>query len=126
MDACWAIKAWGSGLVTPLEVLAERESIYRLLAQTTPENLNKDCKAYTVDPSTRYPNLNKAALLPQQVLSLYDTDDPNGIELTPRVLQPVSTTETHRKRRRRGWCLRFILLFCLTEMFLFFRYAFRS
>ncbi|KAK4877333.1 hypothetical protein RN001_009839 [Aquatica leii] len=101
LDACWAIKAWGSGLVTPLEVLAERESIYRLLAQTTPENLNKDCKAYTVDPSTRYPNLNKAALLPQQVLSLYDTDDPNSVELTSRTAQPVAFNETYRKRRRR-------------------------
>ncbi|KAF5302677.1 hypothetical protein FQA39_LY10173 [Lamprigera yunnana] len=101
LDACWAIKAWGSGLATPLEVLAERESIYRLLAQTTPENLNKDCKAYTVDPSTRYPNLNKAVLLPQQVLNLYDTDDPNNIELTSRTAQPPAITESYRKRRRR-------------------------
>uniref|UniRef100_A0A1Y1MLF1 F-actin monooxygenase n=1 Tax=Photinus pyralis TaxID=7054 RepID=A0A1Y1MLF1_PHOPY len=100
LDACWAIKGWGSGLSTPLEVLAERESIYRLLAQTTPENLNKDCKAYTVDPSTRYPNLNKSALLPQQVLTLYDTDDPNTIELTSRAAQPF-INELHRKRRKR-------------------------
>ncbi|KAF5303714.1 hypothetical protein FQR65_LT00858 [Abscondita terminalis] len=101
LDACWAIKAWGSGISTPLEVLAERESIYRLLAQTTPENLNKDCKAYTVDPSTRYPNLNKAALLPQQVLNLFDTDEPNSIELTSRSAQPVAVNEVYRKRRRR-------------------------
>ncbi|KAK5642466.1 hypothetical protein RI129_008633 [Pyrocoelia pectoralis] len=100
LDACWAIKGWGGGLSTPLEVLAERESIYRLLAQTTPENLNKDCKAYTVDPSTRYPNLNRSTLLPQQVLSLYDSDDPNSIELTSRTAQPV-VNELHRKRRRR-------------------------
>lgn len=102
LDACWAIKAWGSGATTPLEVLAERESIYRLLAQTTPENLNKDCKAYTVDPTTRYPNLNKTTLLPQQVMSLYDTDDPANIELTARAPQPNSITESYRKRRRRG------------------------
>ena len=35
------IRSWSSGDMTPLEVLAERESSYRLLAQTTPENLCK-------------------------------------------------------------------------------------
>ncbi|CAA9995273.1 unnamed protein product [Nesidiocoris tenuis] len=50
MDACWAMRSWGLG-AHPLEVLAERESIYRLLAQTTPENLQRDLQAYTLDPS---------------------------------------------------------------------------
>jgi len=40
-------------LLSPLEVIAERESIYRLLGQTTPENLNRDYAAYTLDPHTR-------------------------------------------------------------------------
>lgn len=40
--------------MSPLEVIAERESIYRLLGQTTPENLNRDYAAYTLDPHTRY------------------------------------------------------------------------
>lgn len=53
LDACWAIKGWGTN-VSPLEVIAERESIYRLLGQTTPENLNRDYAAYTLDPHTRY------------------------------------------------------------------------
>jgi len=52
LDAGWAIKAWGA-LLSPLEVIAERESIYRLLGQTTPENLNRDYVAYTLDPHTR-------------------------------------------------------------------------
>lgn len=100
MDAVWAIKAWGSGHTTPLEVMAERESIYRLLAQTTPENLNKDYKSYTLDPSSRYPNLNKNVLLPHQVTCLYDTDDLKSIELKPR---PAPTlTEVPKKRIRRG------------------------
>lgn len=86
--------------MTPLEVLAERESIYRLLAQTTPENLNKDYKAYTLDPITRYPNLNKSILLPHQMISLYDTDDQKSIELQPRATNVVS--EVPKKRRRRG------------------------
>ena len=52
MDAGWAIKGWAAS-TQPLEVLAERESIYRLLGQTTPENLNRDYAAYTLDPHTR-------------------------------------------------------------------------
>lgn len=39
--------------MTPLEVMAERESVYQLLSQTTPENVNKNFSAWTVDPNTR-------------------------------------------------------------------------
>jgi hypothetical protein len=39
--------------MTLLEAVAERESIYRVLAQTTPENTSKDYSAYTVDPHSR-------------------------------------------------------------------------
>ncbi|KAK2583845.1 hypothetical protein KPH14_001128 [Odynerus spinipes] len=96
LDACWAIKGWGTSL-TPLEVIAERESIYRLLGQTTPENLNRDYAAYTLDPHTRYPNLNSHSVIPAQVLSLVDTDDPEIIK------QPAIQPEIDipKKRRRR-------------------------
>ncbi|KAI4497933.1 hypothetical protein M0802_007049 [Mischocyttarus mexicanus] len=96
LDACWAIKGWGTSL-TPLEVIAERESIYRLLGQTTPENLNRDYAAYTLDPHTRYPNLNSHSVTPAQVLSLVDTDDPEIIK------QPAVQPEIDipKKRRRR-------------------------
>ncbi|XP_054719606.1 LOW QUALITY PROTEIN: protein-methionine sulfoxide oxidase mical3a-like [Uloborus diversus] len=73
-DSAWMIRSWASGRLSTLQVLAERESIYRLLAQTTPENLSKDLNQYTVNPSTRYPNLNLQAVLPSQVRSLFDTD----------------------------------------------------
>lgn len=33
LDACWAMRSWGMGL-HPLAVLAERESIYRILGNT--------------------------------------------------------------------------------------------
>lgn len=101
MDAAWAIKSWGSETVTPLEVLAERESIYRLLAQTTPDNLNKDWKAYTIDPSTRYPNLNKNIVLPHQVMCLYDTDNPKSIEHMKRP-SPDAVVAGGSKRRKKG------------------------
>lgn len=112
MDACWAIRGWGSGAMSPLEVLAERESIYRLLGQTTPENLQRDSKSYTLDPSSRYPNLNKSSLLPLQVTSLYDTDDPNSVQsliTAPAAVPNSGVNELHKKRRRRGKSLYFVL-----------------
>lgn len=44
-----------------------RESIYRLLPQTTPENIAKNFDQYTIDPTTRYPNLNSSSVRPHQV-----------------------------------------------------------
>ncbi|XP_059469420.1 F-actin-monooxygenase Mical isoform X2 [Neocloeon triangulifer] len=93
LDACWAVRSWGSGGAMPLEVVAERESIYRLLGQTTPENLSKDFNAYTLEPNTRYPNLNIRAVLPAQVRNLVSSDNPATLELTS-VVQPA------KKRRR--------------------------
>ncbi|XP_017769097.1 PREDICTED: protein-methionine sulfoxide oxidase Mical isoform X2 [Nicrophorus vespilloides] len=101
LDAGWAIRSYGSGMSTPLEVLAERESIYRLLAQTTPENLNKDYKSYTLDPVTRYPNLNRSLLMPQQTISFYDTDDPKSIDYRVKTLYTGTVLDVPKKRRRR-------------------------
>lgn len=47
-----------------------RESIYRLLPQTTPENIAKNFDQYTVDPGTRYPNLNSSCVRTHQVTLL--------------------------------------------------------
>ena len=41
------------GRQTLLEALAERESMFRMLPQTTPENTSKNFGAYTVDPVCR-------------------------------------------------------------------------
>ncbi|CAL8071583.1 unnamed protein product [Orchesella dallaii] len=100
-DACWMIRSWSGGARSPMEVMAERESIYRLLAQTTPENLNKEHTSYTIDPHSRYPNLNLRAVMPFQVKSLYDTD-----ETIPDVTDSVEgqqllEAEKLAKKRRR-------------------------
>ncbi|CAG9854133.1 unnamed protein product [Phyllotreta striolata] len=99
LDAAWAIRSWSMGTASPLETLAERESIYRLLAQTTPDNLNKDWKSYTLDPATRYPNLNKAVVLPHQVACLYDTDNPANVERMKRNYNE-KPGDVPKKRRR--------------------------
>nr|XP_023419034.1 F-actin-monooxygenase MICAL2 isoform X2 [Cavia porcellus] len=73
-DTAWMVKSWDQG-TPPLEVLAERESLYRLLPQTTPENINKNFEQYTLDPGTRYPNLNSHCVRPHQVKHLYVTKE---------------------------------------------------
>ena len=69
-----------SGKSTLCEAIAERESIYKLLAQTTPANTSKDYASYNVDPNTRYPNLNSKLLSPHQVTHLVDTDNPSQLQ----------------------------------------------
>ncbi|XP_071535359.1 uncharacterized protein Mical isoform X2 [Panulirus ornatus] len=119
-DAAWMIRSWCSGKMMTLEVLAERESIYRLLAQTTPENLSKDHSSYTLDPVSRYPTINLRAVLPFQVRSLYDTDDPVHLE---EVTNPhlVNSEELPKKRKRRDsfihpdtlllWCKKQVVMY---------------
>ncbi|XP_035219967.1 F-actin-monooxygenase MICAL2-like isoform X2 [Stegodyphus dumicola] len=113
-DAAWMIRSWASGRLSPLQVLAEREAIYRLLAQTTPENLSKDLNQYTLNPSSRYPNLNLQAVLPSQVRSLYDTDG----KLEESIIDV--TVEAPKKKRRKesmihpdtllNWCQKQVAL----------------
>ncbi|XP_036962755.1 protein-methionine sulfoxide oxidase mical2b isoform X3 [Acanthopagrus latus] len=69
-DAAWMVKGWAQGR-SPLEILAERESIYRLLPQTTTENISKNFEQYTIDPASRYPNLNSSCVRPHQVRHLF-------------------------------------------------------
>ena len=58
----------------PLQVLSERENIYKLLSATTVNNLRKKFEAYTINPFTRYVDLNLKRV--KEVYHLYDSDDP--------------------------------------------------
>ncbi|GAA6231236.1 protein-methionine sulfoxide oxidase MICAL2-like isoform X8 [Lates japonicus] len=69
-DTAWMVRGWAQGR-SPLEILAERESLYRLLPQTTTENISKNFEQYAIDPATRYPNLNSSCVRPHQVRHLY-------------------------------------------------------
>ncbi|XP_073506537.1 F-actin-monooxygenase MICAL3 isoform X19 [Phyllobates terribilis] len=80
MDSAWMVRSWAYG-ASPLEVLAERESIYRLLPQTTPENVSKNFGQYSLDPTTRYPNVNLQFLRPSQVRHLYYTGEMKDVNL---------------------------------------------
>lgn len=123
MDAAYAMKLWANQRNSILGVLSQRESIYRLLAQTTPENLHRDIGAYTLDPATRYPNLNRTAVNPIQVKHLLVSDDETLFEQTfidSNALNLVPETLLRRKRRTGGEfqnCWQFFfysaLLFCI-------------
>ncbi|XP_057559509.1 F-actin-monooxygenase MICAL3 isoform X4 [Hippopotamus amphibius kiboko] len=112
MDSAWMVRSWSLGR-SPLEVLAERESIYRLLPQTTPENVSKNFSQYSIDPVTRYPNINVSFLRPSQVRHLYDTGETKDIHLEMENLVNSRTTpklarneSVARSSKLLGWCQR--------------------
>ncbi|XP_026222439.1 protein-methionine sulfoxide oxidase mical3a isoform X3 [Anabas testudineus] len=111
MDSGWMVKSWAQGK-TPLEVLAERESIYRLLPQTTPENVSKNFSQYCVDPTTRYPNISLNFLKPSQVRHLFDTGESREMRVeienvinssTPKLARNESIA---RSSKLLNWCQR--------------------
>ncbi|XP_051886856.1 protein-methionine sulfoxide oxidase mical3a isoform X4 [Pristis pectinata] len=107
-DAAWMVRSWAQG-TPPLNVLAERESIYRLLPQTTPQNISKDFNLYSIDPVTRYPKVNIHVLDPNQVRHLYITGDqkiiptpePAASSRSPRMKQSDSLA---RSNKLLAWC----------------------
>ncbi|XP_071824191.1 F-actin-monooxygenase MICAL3-like isoform X3 [Apostichopus japonicus] len=94
-DAAWMVKSWASGNSTPLQCLAEREAIYRILAQTTPENLHKNYDGYGINPSSRYPVLRLKGVAPTEVLHLYDTKD-EDLKKQFEILERKATPKVQR------------------------------
>ncbi|XP_072124181.1 F-actin-monooxygenase MICAL3-like isoform X4 [Mobula birostris] len=107
-DAAWMVRSFAQG-TPPLNVLAERESIYRLLPQTTPQNISKDFNLFSIDPVTRYPKVNIHVLDPNQVRHLYITGDqkviptaePAAGSRSPRTKQSDSLA---RSNKLLAWC----------------------
>ncbi|XP_061677402.1 protein-methionine sulfoxide oxidase mical3a isoform X7 [Syngnathoides biaculeatus] len=111
MDSGWMVKSWAQGK-QPLEVLSERESIYRLLPQTTPENVSKNFSHYSLDPTTRYPNISLNFLKPSQVRHLIDTGASTEMHIqmenvinssTPKLTRNESIA---RSSKLLNWCQR--------------------
>nr|XP_054491050.1 F-actin-monooxygenase MICAL2 [Agelaius phoeniceus] len=107
-DTAWMVRGWAQGR-PPLEILAERESIYRLLPQTTPENINKNFDQYTIDPGTRYPNLNSSCVRPHQVRQLYVTNELQQcpLERVSSIRRSVNLTRQEsdiRPNKLLTWC----------------------
>lgn len=89
IDAAWMIRNMAKG-ADPLDVISERESIFKLLAQTTHQNLHKNFENYSVDPRTRYVHINLACgkSYPPHILDLYDT----GTNATAQVAVKAEAT----------------------------------
>ncbi|KAB5541999.1 hypothetical protein PHYPO_G00086380 [Pangasianodon hypophthalmus] len=106
MDTAWMVRSWGLRL-DPLDVLAERESVYRLLPQTTPENVSKNHSQYSLDPGTRYPNLNTQVISASQVCHLIDTDEGPllGVVMGPSPTSRLTHQDsTARSSKLLSWC----------------------
>ncbi|XP_019910792.2 F-actin-monooxygenase MICAL2 isoform X7 [Esox lucius] len=109
-DTAWMVKRWAEGK-TPLEVLAERESLYRILPQTTPENIAKNFEQYTIDPATRYPNLISTCVRLNQVRHLYINGElpvkSCSLERNTTIRRPVNLARQEseiRPGRLLTWC----------------------
>jgi hypothetical protein len=82
LDAAWMIRGFGEGK-DMLSLLAERESLFQYLTQTKSETLAKKFDGYTINPRTRYPNINMNAVKPGQTKHLYDFDGEIPLQLQP-------------------------------------------
>ncbi|XP_041445666.1 F-actin-monooxygenase MICAL2 isoform X7 [Xenopus laevis] len=107
-DTAWMVRSWAQG-VPPLELLAERESLYRLLPQTTPENISKNFDQYTIDPGTRYPNLNSSCVRTHQVKHLFITNELQtcSLERASSIRRSVGVTRHEsdvRPNKLLVWC----------------------
>ncbi len=90
-DAAWMMKRFSAGHDI-LEILEEREAILYLLPQTTPERLQKNHAAYSIDPKSRYLNLSEL-IPPLDISHLYNTDDSNALQLSRNQSMARSSTK---------------------------------
>ncbi|XP_056138343.1 F-actin-monooxygenase mical2b [Lampris incognitus] len=107
-DTAWMVRGWAQGK-SPQEILAERESIYRLLPQTTTENISKNFEQYSIDPTTRYPNLNSSCVRPHQVRHLFidGQQDSSSLERGGPTRRSVNLSRREsdvRPSRLLTWC----------------------
>ena len=100
MDAAWMLRQWALAKRNPLDIIAERENIYRLLSQTADGqggNLKDAFKSFTIDPKSRYRNISKK-IDHDRILPLYDTDAPEEFQFLKEKFtnQQYYTREEHK------------------------------
>uniref|UniRef100_A0AAQ5Z0P5 F-actin monooxygenase n=1 Tax=Amphiprion ocellaris TaxID=80972 RepID=A0AAQ5Z0P5_AMPOC len=103
LDSAWMIRSWAQG-GAPLDVLAERESLYRLLPQTTPENMQKNIGLFSLDPATRYLNISPLTVTPAQVRHLsIESTCLNSLKLCSDWF-PLSLESFSQSNQLLTWC----------------------
>ena len=109
MDTAWQLRQWALAQRNPLDIICERENIYRLLSQTADGgggNMKSTFKSYTIDPKTRYVSIPKK-IEHDRIIPLYDSDAPEEKQFLEEIFvnQQYYTPEKHKtmlKRFRKG------------------------
>ena len=86
----------------PLDILQERECILKLLAQTKPGNLLTAHQKYSIDPSTRYPNLNTKGIKKESVRHLYDKSEIPFKTIDYETISKTNVAVASPKKKGRG------------------------
>ncbi|UJR27367.1 hypothetical protein I4U23_008659 [Adineta vaga] len=97
-DTAWSILKFAKH-EHALKVLVERESVYNLLSQSTPENTKSNHQLYSINPATRYRNLNSKSCTIDEIRHLYDSDSIPTIDMNNNY---VTSTKTNRTPVRRA------------------------
>ena len=86
-----------------MAVIRERENIFKLLSGTTNDSLQKNHKAFTIDPKTRYTAFDSKKVSNIALLkTLYDTDDKENADFTVMSPQAAEKEAVISRRRRRS------------------------
>ncbi|XP_055349222.1 protein-methionine sulfoxide oxidase mical3a-like isoform X2 [Paramacrobiotus metropolitanus] len=80
LDAAWMLRFWGLGTRTPLQMIVEREAIYRSLSSIKDEHLLKNYSNYSIDPVSRYVHIDISKAKVFIVRHLLDTDCPEKVD----------------------------------------------
>ena len=89
------MRGWGLGQ-RPIDLIMEREGIYKLLAQTTADNVSKHYDDYTIDPKSRYPNAMLRKAPKDSVKHLYKVVQNSLEESLIEEIQPDDAMETEQ------------------------------
>ncbi|XP_063689253.1 uncharacterized protein LOC134822278 isoform X3 [Bolinopsis microptera] len=101
-NTAWMLKKVFQGVQT-YEVLQERESLFKLLAQTTPMQLDSKYDKYTIDPNTRYKHWAVSAEQ-FEVFHLYNREDTpivNSYQGSTVAVNTRTPSDVRSKRRTR-------------------------
>lgn len=80
----------------------ERESIYLLLSQSTPENTKGNHQLYSINPATRYQNLNSKSCTIDEIRHLFDSDSIPTIDVNNNHLTSEKNLRTTSSVVKRG------------------------
>ncbi|CAC5400256.1 MICAL [Mytilus coruscus] len=105
LDTAWMIGNWKSMKEKPLDIIAQRESVYKALSQTTQDNISKKFSNYTIEPKSRYSIINLKAVTTEKAKDFYDDvqDDFSADAVSP-VKKPKQSDKSVDLPDLLQWC----------------------